>query len=173
MSVPKLNWYNWRRYKHILTEKLGLWLWCLTPLSTIIQLFRGGGNRSTWRKSLTCRKSLKLDHIMLYQVHLAWVGFELTTLVVIGIDCLGSCKSNYHTITTAYSKQTNKNVYNITYFSSIIIVLSIIIPISPFSMLSNLSPHVSNISTSIMSKIKGLPNLQHYYQHYFCFLFNT
>ena len=28
------------------------------------------------------------------------VGFELTTLVVIGSDCIGSCKSNFHTITT-------------------------------------------------------------------------
>jgi len=28
------------------------------------------------------------------------VGFELTTLVVIGTDCIGSIKSNYHTITT-------------------------------------------------------------------------
>jgi len=27
-------------------------------------------------------------------------GFEFTTLVVIGTDCTGSCKSNYHTITT-------------------------------------------------------------------------
>jgi hypothetical protein len=24
-----------------------------------------------------------------------WAGFELTTSVVIGTDCLGSCKSNY------------------------------------------------------------------------------
>jgi len=30
---------------------------------------------------------------------LTWVGFELTTLMVIGTDCTGSCKSNYHTIT--------------------------------------------------------------------------
>ena len=37
---------------------------------------------------------------MLYRIHLAWVGFELTALVVIGNDCIGSCKSNYHTITT-------------------------------------------------------------------------
>ena len=29
-----------------------------------------------------------------------WSGFELTTLVVIGTDCIGSCKSNYHMITT-------------------------------------------------------------------------
>jgi hypothetical protein len=32
-----------------------------------------------------------------------WVGFYLTTLVMIGTDCIGSCKSNYHTITTAPS----------------------------------------------------------------------
>jgi hypothetical protein len=42
----------------------------------------------------------KLYYIMLYRVHLAWTGFELTTFVVIGTDCTGSCKSNYHTITT-------------------------------------------------------------------------
>jgi hypothetical protein len=29
------------------------------------------------------------------------MGFELTTLVVMETDCTGSCKSNYHTITTA------------------------------------------------------------------------
>jgi hypothetical protein len=33
----------------------------------------------------------------MYKVHLAWVGFELRTLMVIGTDCIGSCKSNYHT----------------------------------------------------------------------------
>jgi hypothetical protein len=38
---------------------------------------------------------------MKYRVHLAWVGFELTMLVVIGTDCIGSYKSNYHTITTS------------------------------------------------------------------------
>jgi len=29
----------------------------------------------------------KLHHIMLNRVHLAWAGFEHTTLVVIGTDC--------------------------------------------------------------------------------------
>ena len=28
------------------------------------------------------------------------MGFELTTLVVIGTDCTGNCKPNYHTIGT-------------------------------------------------------------------------
>jgi hypothetical protein len=37
----------------------------------------------------------KLYHIVLYRVHLACVGFERTTLVMIDTDCTGSCKSNY------------------------------------------------------------------------------
>ena len=68
--------------------------------------FIGGGNRNAWRKPQTCSKSLKTYHIMLYWVrltwaywvHLAWAGFELTMLMVIGTDCIGSCKSNYHMI---------------------------------------------------------------------------
>jgi hypothetical protein len=40
----------------------------------------------------------KLYHILSYRVHLAWVGFDLTTLEVIGTDCIDSYKSNYHTI---------------------------------------------------------------------------
>ena len=40
----------------------------------------------------------KLYHIMLYTSR--WLGFELTTLAVTSIDCTGSCKSNYHMITT-------------------------------------------------------------------------
>ena len=37
----------------------------------------------------------KLYHIVLYRVHLACVGFERATLVMIYTDCTGSCKSNY------------------------------------------------------------------------------
>jgi phosphoribosylaminoimidazole (AIR) synthetase len=36
---------------------------------------------------------------MLYREHLSCVGFQLTTLVVIGTDCIGSYKSNNHTVT--------------------------------------------------------------------------
>ena len=42
----------------------------------------------------------KLYHKMLYRIHLSSAGFELTKLLVIGTDCVGSCKSSYHTITT-------------------------------------------------------------------------
>ena len=37
---------------------------------------------------------------MLYRVHLAGAGFELTALMVIGTNCIGSNKSKYHTTTT-------------------------------------------------------------------------
>jgi hypothetical protein len=35
-----------------------------------------------------------------FRLHIAWAGFELTTLVVIGTYLIGSCKSNYHANTT-------------------------------------------------------------------------
>jgi hypothetical protein len=38
--------------------------------------------------------------MMLHQVHLGWAGFELTTLALIGTECIGSCKSNCHMIMT-------------------------------------------------------------------------
>ena len=38
--------------------------------------------------------------VLLVQGTSPWMVFGLTTLIVIDIDCIGSCKSNYHTITT-------------------------------------------------------------------------
>ena len=34
--------------------------------------------------------------VALYRIHIALAGFQLTSLVVIGTDCISSNKSNYH-----------------------------------------------------------------------------
>jgi len=40
-------------------------------------------------------------------ITLPWVDFDLTTLVVIGTDCIDSYKSNYQTITTTTAPYIN------------------------------------------------------------------
>jgi len=86
-------------------------LWFLTPLSTIFKIYRDG--QFYWWKKPKCPEKTtdlplvtdKLYHIIMYRIYHAWAGFELTTLVVIGTDCIGSCKSNYHTITAMMAPQ--------------------------------------------------------------------
>ena len=86
----------------------GLMLWCLTSLSTIFQLCRGGQfywcqgetavpgeyhrpAASHWQNFITWRY---------IEYTSKWTGFEITTLVVIGTYCISSFKSNYHMTTT-------------------------------------------------------------------------
>ena len=52
----------------------------------------------SWQSVLLGKPHTKLYHIMLYNS--PYSRFELTTSVVIGTDCKGSFKSNYHTVTT-------------------------------------------------------------------------
>jgi hypothetical protein len=59
--------------------------------------FIGGGKRECMEKTIALSQVTdKLYYILFYTS--PWVGFELTTLVVIGTDYTGSCKSKYHTI---------------------------------------------------------------------------
>ena len=83
--------------------------------------FIGGGNQ---RKQPTCRKSLTnfISHSCI-KYTLSWAGCKLT-LVVISTYCTGSCKSNYHVITTMmvpiYIYNTVSHVSSYFYKRSII-----------------------------------------------------
>ena len=62
----------------------------------------------SWRPVLLVEEITdKLYHIMLYQVHPTWEGFKLTTLVVIGNDCIQLPYDHGH------DALVNKNIYRL------------------------------------------------------------
>ena len=97
LHLPSL--YYWRYTNSILVYVYGV-----TPLSTIVHLYRGG-QIFWWSKPEYPEKT---THLSQGTDAWPWTGVELTTLVVINTDCTGSCKANYHMTT---STKTPKYFY--------------------------------------------------------------
>jgi hypothetical protein len=72
------------------------------PLSTLFQSYRGGQFYWRWKAEYLEKTTPATSHCQTYSHKVVSSApcheQGLTTLVVIGTDCTGSCKSNYHMI---------------------------------------------------------------------------
>ena len=107
--------------------------------------FIAGGNQRTRIKTTDLSQVTdKLYHIMLYTSPLS--RFDLTTYVVIGTDCIGSCKSNNHTITTTTTlKRLSFSVVLYTLLWTTQYISNIMIQLMAYSFIQK---HLSSVDIS-------------------------
>ena len=153
----------------------GLGLWCLMPFLAIFQLYCGG--------SILLLEETRVpeenhgpaaSHWQICIKYTSpWAGVKLTTLVVIGTDWIGSCKSNYHTITMPPSLGwTNFS----SFFSCFIHVLLFLSYCHQFNVLFFFEKemHVTNMHVKLKSKVSEKVNISNIFWssklHWFVFI---
>ena len=74
--------------------------------------FIGWANNEVPGENYQPTTSQTLSHKVVLKDTSSGVTIRLTTLVVTGIDCIGSCKSNYHMITVMEANEVYKYTGN-------------------------------------------------------------